>query len=144
MDILRLSQDDAELLRSTVRQLLGSDPGPDQRHLTTALGRSDCYFLVAREEESPIGFLSAFRFPSVEEASDLVYLYDLVVAPVYRRRGIATQLIETLVANCRDHGVVSIWAGTAVENLAARGAFEKTGARRVSETYAEYVYALRS
>jgi ribosomal protein S18 acetylase RimI-like enzyme len=69
-----------------------------------------------------------------------VYLYDLVVRPEHRRRGIGAGLIAELQRCCRSDNVSRIWAGTSLENRAAQRTFEASGAQRVSDTYAEYVY----
>ena len=75
---------------------------------------------------------------------DLVYLYDVVVAPGHRCRGIATALISALIEQCRSDRVVRIWAGTGHENLPAHLAFYRTGARKIGETYTEYEWLLKA
>jgi hypothetical protein len=54
------------------------------------------------------------------------------------------KLIAALIDNCRKDGVAHIWAGTSSENLAAQRTFQATGARRVSETYLEYIFDLEA
>ena len=51
-------------------------------------------------------------------------------------------MIEELKRYCKADGVDHIWLGTSLENEAAQKTFERTGARKVSETYIEYVYPL--
>ena len=56
--------------------------------------------------------------------------------------GISSQMIEELKQHCWGDGVNHIWLGTSLENEAAQKTFERTGARKVSETYIEYIYPL--
>lgn len=145
MDIRRLNSDDVDVLQAAVRRLLEPADGDELsigEDLASALADSRCYFLVCEKDAVPVGYLSAFRFPTVEWSGQMVYLYDLVVDADRRREGIGTMLVEALKDLCRADGVTRVWAGTAIENQAAQRTFERTGARRVSETYVEYVYNL--
>ncbi len=142
VSIRRLGTEDATILSGAVRALVKPDGAAGASHLSKALSDRGCFFIVGLEGDDAVGYLSAFRFPSVEEDGDLVYLYDLVVREDRRRRGIARRLIEALVRACRADGVVRIWAGTSGDNRPAQALFAATGAARVSETYTEYVYDL--
>ncbi len=142
MDIRRLGPDDSSLLEAAVRHvLLPSEPASAQ-HLVHAVADSRCYFLVSVQDDVPIGYLSAYKFPAVESSGFMVYLYDLVVVPEHRRRGIGTRLVQELKERCRKDGVTRVWVGTTPENQAAQRTFAATGAYRVSEEYIEYAYDL--
>ena len=144
MDIRRLGPDDSSLLETAVRQvLLPSEPASAQQ-LVRAIADPRCYFLVSVQDDVPLGYLSAYRFPTVEGGRFMVYLYDLVVAPEHRRRGIGAQLVQELKEWCREDGVTRLWVGTTHENHAAQRTFAATGARRVSERYIVYAYDLEA
>jgi ribosomal protein S18 acetylase RimI-like enzyme len=85
-----------------------------------------------------VGLLSAYAFPDVASGGFLAYLYDIEVAESQRSFGIGRGLIEALLAACKADGVKLVWAGTEVENAAARRAFERTGAELEGDQYAEY------
>jgi aminoglycoside 3-N-acetyltransferase I len=146
MEIRRLHADDCVLLASAIQSLIPEDERDggvaSDEHLRRALGDTSCYFIVCLVGSSPAGYLSAFRFPAVDDDCSLVYLYDIVVDEKHRRKGIGSRMIEELKTHCRADGAGHIWLGTSLENEAAQKTFEATGARRVSETYIEYVYPL--
>jgi ribosomal protein S18 acetylase RimI-like enzyme len=64
----------------------------------------------------------------VEAGGSLVYLYDIEVAAAHRREGAGRALVQALVKICSADGVKRIWAGTEIENAAARRTFEATDA----------------
>lgn len=145
MQIRRLGEGDGPLLEAVARRLLappGAAASPSRRLVDEALADPRCYFLVCLHDDAPVGYLGAYRFPAVEHDGYIVYLYDLVVHPERRRQGIGTRLVAALLERCRGDRVTRVWVGTALDNRAARRTFEATGARRVSETYVEYVYDL--
>ncbi len=51
-------------------------------------------------------------------------------------------MIEELKKCCMEDQVSRIWVGTSLDNEAAKRIFEVTGARKVGETYLEYIYYL--
>jgi aminoglycoside 3-N-acetyltransferase I len=113
MEIRRLGEEEVELLEAALRDLLPPEDlprGPASRpHLTRALADRACYFLVCIVDNAPVAYLSAYRFPAAEHDGFMVYLYDIVVRPEHRRRGIATGLLEVLKQCCRADGVTRIW-----------------------------------
>jgi aminoglycoside 3-N-acetyltransferase I len=100
------------------------------------------HVFLAWHLHAPVGYLTAYRFPRLDRMGDQVYLFDLEVAPSARRGGIGRQLVERLLEACRADGVTLVWAGTALDNVAAQRTFEAVGGRRISETYVEYEFAL--
>lgn len=112
---------------------------------TAALEDTRCYALVATDDtDCPVGTLTAYRFPNLTAPGDMVYLYDIVVVPGHRCRGMATALITALIEQCRLDRVVRIWAGTGQENLPAHLAFYRTGAHKIGESYTEYEWLLNA
>ncbi|MEL6606283.1 MAG: AAC(3)-I family aminoglycoside N-acetyltransferase [Cyanobacteria bacterium J06614_10] len=99
-----------------VRQLLESD-----------------YFLalVALEEETVVGGIIAYELKKFEQERSEIYLYDLAVAAAYRRKGIATRLIEELrkIAAIRDAYVIFVQANTDIEDQPAIALYTKLGTR---------------
>lgn len=144
---VRLGAGDAAVLARALQVLVPAcrpdSRGPPLDHLAALLAGTGNYLFLAREGETGVGYLSAYRFPRVDASGTLVYLYDLEVAPDYRGRGIGRSLVEGLLQACRADGVEMVWAGTAIDNAAARRTFEAVGGRRVSESYLEYEFRLR-
>jgi ribosomal protein S18 acetylase RimI-like enzyme len=146
MEIRRLQENDYTLLASAIQSLIPEDERDggvaSDAHLRRALRNPSCYFIVCLIDSAPAGYLSAFGFPAIDDDCSQVYLYDIVVAEKHRRKGIGSRMIEELKRHCRMDGADHIWLGTSLENVVAQRTFEGTGARKVSETYIEYVYSL--
>jgi diamine N-acetyltransferase len=94
------------------------------------------YWLVA-EEDQPVAFLSA-EFRERDESWCLVrhrvcYLAGIVVAPRFRRRGIARALLDELRREAYARDVTSIELDVWVVNEQARQVFTRLGFRGVME-----------
>jgi ribosomal protein S18 acetylase RimI-like enzyme len=97
-EVRRLTAADAELMRRIVETL----PIPEWRgervpaisYFSGALADPAVYVFAAFEGERPAGFVSAYRFPSLTEACDLAYIYDVYVAPADQGKGIGRRLME--------------------------------------------------
>ena len=142
----RLGPPDARRLGDTLESLVPEHerggPVPPHEYLANLLTSPSCYVFLARRGTDAVGYLSAYRFPRLEQPGEQVYLFDIVVAPGARRSGIGRRLVESLLQACRRDGVALVWVGTGLENLAAQRTFEAAGGRRISETYVEYHFLL--
>ena len=145
MEIRRLQPSEHDLLASAIQILVPEEDRSNNVNraakLQAALDRPDCYFIVCLVDATPVGYLSAYRFPNVENADLLVYLFDIIVHDRHQRAGIGSRLIEELKRQCHADGVARIWVGTALENTAAQRLYERTGGTKV-ETCVEYTYEL--
>ena len=97
------------------------------------------YWLVA-EEEQPVGFLSA-EFRECGEtwclaARRVCYLAGMVVAPGFRRRGIARALLGGLRREAEARGVSAIELDVWAFNEEARDAFARPGFKPLMERMA--------
>lgn len=109
---------------SLVHQMLGmfgaafEDPAaydgarPDDAWLAHLLGGETFVALAAIAEGQIVGGIAAYVLDKFEQPRREVYLYDLAVAEPWRRRGIATALIEELkrVAKARGAYVIFVQA----------------------------------
>lgn len=145
MEIRRLQESDHKLLATAIQLLI---PEEDRRnnvnrttHLQQALANRACYFILCLVEAKPVGYLSAYCFPDVENADFHVYLFDIVVTEQFWRQGIGTGMIEVLKQHCRADQVSRIWVGAEINNEAAQRLYVRTGAQK-SETSIEYIYQL--
>lgn len=84
-------------------------------------GAPDRLVLVGEIDEGLCAFLIA-RFTATE-----CELENIVVAPESRRRGIASQLLESLVRNVRGRGAEKILLEVRESNAAARSLYRKLG-----------------
>lgn len=97
--------------------------------------------LATLHDDTPVAYLVAHSFPSLS-GQKLVYLYDIEVAPAFRRIGIGTALVTKLKEICREQGVSSIWVGSSRNNHSACALWASTGAERGSDQYVEFTYDL--
>jgi ribosomal-protein-alanine acetyltransferase len=84
-------------------------------------GAPDRVLLVSEIEGNPQAFLIA-RFTATE-----CELENIVVAPENRRRGIAWQLLESLIRSARQRGAEKILLEVRESNAAARSLYRKVG-----------------
>lgn len=67
-----------------------------------------------------------------------LYIDNLGVAEDRRREGIATRMLDDLVAWGREQGCEEAWVGTEVDNVPARTLYERRGSE--AETFVLYFY----
>lgn len=75
------------------------------------------------------------------DAAPALYVDNLGVAEGQRRRGIASRLLDDLVAWGREHGCVTAWVATEMDNDAARALYAGRGAEVQTVAYYEYPLA---
>ena len=69
---------------------------PADDYLKRLLGKSDFVALAALESGEVVGGLAPYELQNFEQERSEYYLYDLAVRESFRRRGVATALIEEL------------------------------------------------
>ena len=72
-----------------------------------------------------------------DEPTEL-YIDNLGVTPTRKREGVATRLLDDLVAWARSLGCEQAWVGTEVDNEAARALYQGRGSD--AETFVMYFY----
>ena len=82
---------------------------PSDEYLSSLLERGDFIPLVAVTDGRVVGGLAAYVLTKFEQERTEVYIYDLAVDENYRRRGIATGLINKLREIAREKGAWVIY-----------------------------------
>lgn len=82
---------------------------PSDAYLRALLGKSHVVALVACQEDDVVGGLVAYVLEKFERERSEVYIYDLAVAEPHRRRGIATELIQTLRSVAKELGAYVVF-----------------------------------
>jgi aminoglycoside 3-N-acetyltransferase I len=98
-------------------------------YLRRVLGREHLIALAARERDRVVGGLVAYVLEKLEGPHSEIYLYDLAVDETFRRRGIATQLIELLRAIAAELGAWVIFVQADLQDRPAVALYEKLGIR---------------
>jgi len=69
---------------------------PDNEYVSSLLSSDSFIALVAIVDSEIVGGLVAYELKKFEQKRSEVYIYDLAVSEAYRRKGVATHLIEHL------------------------------------------------
>ena len=126
-EIRRLGSGDVAALRA-VTAMFGDvfeepdtygDHPPDQDYLARWLSRSTNIALIAEAGGDVVGGLVAYVWDKFERAQTEIYLYDLAVVPEFRRRGVATGLMDALRPIAKGVGAHVIMVQTEADNEAA-------------------------
>lgn len=82
---------------------------PDDRYLAALLSDSPFFAIVAVHDGLVLGGLAGYELRKFEQQRSELYIYDLAVRESYRRRGLATALIERVRRIARDRGAWVIY-----------------------------------
>ena len=125
----------------TMRQMLAMfGEAFGERETYTASQPSDAYLadllsggmfiaVAAMSEGQVVGGLAAYFLPKFEQARTEIYIYDLAVDEAFRRRGIATAMIEELKAVARARGAYVIYVQADHGDDAAIALYTRLGVR---------------
>ncbi len=102
---------------------------PDDGYLRALLGGDGFIAVAALDGETVIGGLTAYELKKFEQARSEIYIYDLAVAEAYRRRGVATRLIEHLQAVAAARGTYLIFVQADYVDPPAIALYTKLGVR---------------
>ena len=115
---------------------------PSDQYLEALLRKEDFYVLAALDQEILAGGLTAFSLPLYKTESLEMFLYEIGIKPAYRQQGIAQQLINSLLALCRDLGISELFVGTSPNNKAAIKLYETSGGKAGQEHTVMFTYFL--
>ncbi|MFK7857164.1 MAG: AAC(3)-I family aminoglycoside N-acetyltransferase, partial [Granulosicoccus sp.] len=82
---------------------------PDNKYLSQLLNSDHFVALAAISDDGVVGGLAAYVLPKFEQQRSEMYIYDLAVVETFRRKGIATELIEELKRIALLRGVYVIF-----------------------------------
>jgi ribosomal protein S18 acetylase RimI-like enzyme len=123
----------ADPTQTTVRRLGAGDEdvvrrlAEDGRPQTALLADERTIFVAAFDGEEPVGFAFGYLLPRRHGEPSMLFVYELDVAEAYRRRGIATRLMEELFAQADG---VEAFVLTDHDNVAANATYAKLGGER--------------
>ena len=110
------------------------DDAPDDAATSAFLADDRHHLLIASIDGQPAGFVSAVELLHPDKPRPEMFLYELGVDERYRRRGVATALLATLVALCRTRGCGEMFVITEGSNDAALAAYQKADAVREADS----------
>lgn len=106
-----------------------SDFLPSDDWLTARLADPNMISLVALDDATVIGGLTAYILPKLEQERREIYIYDIAVVETHRRRGVATALIGYLQDNAQSLGAWVIFIQAHKEDDAPVALYSKLGRR---------------
>jgi len=119
------------LLRKTYtaeqyRKIFMQSPGPDEFLSDLAASMKDRR-TIAEFWEDKDSFVAYVWVVFLDWETTGAEIKDILVAPEYQRRGIATQVIKHVEELARGRGAVWLRSGTGIENVASQRLHEKSG-----------------
>lgn len=106
-----------------------ADKQPDDRYLQRLLGSDTFVAVVAHVGTRVVGGLAGYVLPKFEQARSEFYIYDLAVDSGYRRRGVATAMIERLKQLAATRGIHVIFVQADYGDDPAIALYTKLGTR---------------
>jgi ribosomal protein S18 acetylase RimI-like enzyme len=132
MKIKRIIIEELETGLRAIRKLKIDDEGrnvtgSERELLSRFLFDRRNVLIVAEEGIDPAGFLTGYILDRADGRPAMVRLYEIGVASQYRRRGVASAMIDMLKHICGAEGAYKMWVHTNRSNEAARRLYERTG-----------------
>lgn len=102
---------------------------PDEGYLRRLLADPHNIVLVSLTDGEVSGGLVAYELCKFERERSEIYIYDLAVAEPFRRRGIASALIERVCRIAAERGATSVFVQADYVDEPAIALYEKFGIR---------------
>jgi aminoglycoside 3-N-acetyltransferase I len=102
---------------------------PGDHYLQRLLASDGFVAIVAEANGRVVGALAGYVLPKFEQARAEFYLYDLAVAAEWRRRGIATGMVERLKRLAAARGIEVIFVQADPGDAAAIALYTRLGER---------------
>jgi len=106
----------------------GSEP-PDDCYVSELLADPRVIVLVALVDAKVIGGLVAYELRKFERERSEIYIYDLAVAEPFRRRGVASELLERLCGTAAQRGASAVFVQADYVDAPAIALYGKFGTR---------------
>jgi ribosomal protein S18 acetylase RimI-like enzyme len=120
------------------------DESPEVGAVRDYLADDRNILLFAFEGSVAVGFLRGTELQQLANRRRQMFLYEVSVEESFRRRGVATALIQALLQDCRERGFEEVFVFTDPANQAAVGLYRSTGAQTETTADRMYVYPLHS
>ncbi len=93
--------------------------------------------ILAFDEGQVVGQCAAVIHRHPDKATEL-YIDEVGTASTHLRRGIATAMVEAMLAWGRELGCEDAWLGTELDNVEANGLYRKLGGKGEPMVYYEF------
>jgi ribosomal protein S18 acetylase RimI-like enzyme len=110
-------------------------------HASAFLANPANYLIVAEVGASHAGFTLAYRLDRLDRVTPQLFIYELDVAPEYRRQGIGTRLLAFVRDLVAAEHLMEAFVVADESNEPAVGLYRRSGARREAGAAAIFVYS---
>jgi ribosomal protein S18 acetylase RimI-like enzyme len=116
------------------------DPVAEKQFLEERISRNESVIFIASWDFQPVGFTQLYPLFSSVSLKRLWVLNDLYILGDYRKKGIATSLLETAKKHATNTGAKGLLLETGKENLNAQVLYQKNGWLREENYFYEYTF----
>ncbi len=116
MEVIKLSKCNSELLENVDKDIFDGDISSSR--LAEFVNTENHIALVAVHKELVVGQVIAYVHRHIDSPTEL-YIDNLGVSLDFRRKGVATKLIEALCVIGKSYGCEDVWVAAEVDNEAA-------------------------
>jgi len=135
IEIHRLSRANAALLDQVAPDVFDHEIDPGR--LAAYLAEPGHLMVLAVEARLVVGQCAAVIHRHPDQPTEL-YIDNLGVAPDFKRRGIASKMVDEMFAWGRSLGCEEAWVGTEPDNVEGRGFYESRNAQAIPIVMYEY------
>lgn len=98
------------------------------------------HIAVAVDQGTVVGFASAVHYIHPDKKQPELWINEVAVAPEYRRRGLAKQILQTLFDKARELGCKEAWVLTEPDNVAANALYRSVGGQKHADPQVMYTF----
>lgn len=111
------------------------DRPPEAKWTRQFLAKDDHHLYLAMDGDRPVGFVTGVETIHPDKGTEM-FLYELGVAPAFRRRGIGSTLVRELAALADQRGCYGMWVLTEASDTPAIATYRTAGGSDPSAVWA--------
>jgi aminoglycoside 3-N-acetyltransferase I len=124
MKIRRLAPDELKIGVAAIQDIKRAKT--TTRAVARFLKRPDQYFIVAIEDDQPIGFALAYELQRIDRSQPMLFLYEIEVVESHQRQGVAAAMVELLKEICCEKNAFKMFVIASASNTAALRLYNST------------------
>ena len=140
VEIKRLGPEDVAQAEDAVRSFKSATRSGSS--LEALLRNPANCLLVGEAGSEAVGYLMAYRLERPDREASQMFVYEVDVAPDWRRQGVGTALLEEIISLARAERMFEAFVVTGRSNVAARELYTRAGGKVEDESALLFVYPL--
>lgn len=130
--LTEVSEQNIQELELLSAMLHGDGRRSSSEEIGSILLNSSIIFVVAKDSDRIVGMAALYIHQKVGKIGS--YIEDVVVDSAYRGQGLGKKIVQALIDEARERGVVSIALTSRPERVAAHTLYEKLGFKKYDTT----------